>query len=173
MSDHRPRIRGAELRDLPVLRDIEWAAGEAFRDVGMDLVADDEPASIEELAGYAERGHAWVAVDDADTPVAYLIAEPVDGALHIEQVSVHPKAAGRRVGQELVEHLAEVARAGNVPALTLTTFADVPWNGPYYQRLGFATLADDEIGPGLREIRRREAEHGLDRWTRICMRRVH
>jgi ribosomal protein S18 acetylase RimI-like enzyme len=165
-----PRIRGAADRDLTALRDIEWAAGEAFRKAGMDAVADDEPAGVEELAGYARRGHAWVAVDDADAPVAYLLADPVDGALHIEQVSVHPKAAGRGIGRALVEHLAAVARAGGVPALTLTTFVDVPWNGPYYARLGFVPMAEGEIGPQLREIRRHEAAHGLDRWPRACMR---
>jgi hypothetical protein len=38
-------------------------------------------------------------------------------------------------------------------------------------RLGFRILADDEITPGLRAIRQREAEIGLDRWPRVCMRR--
>lgn len=57
--------------------------------------------------------------------------------------------------------------ASGVPAPTLTTFTDVP----YYRRCGFRTPAEDELGPGLREIRRQEAAHGLDRWPRVCMRR--
>jgi hypothetical protein len=58
-----------------------------------------------------------------------------------------------------------------VPALTLTTFAEVPWNGLYYRRRGFVALDDRELTPGLRVIRQREAAHGLDRWLRLCMRR--
>jgi hypothetical protein len=30
---------------------------------------------------------------------------------------------------------------------------------------------DAEVTPGLRAIRQREAEIGLDRWPRVCMRR--
>jgi hypothetical protein len=47
----------------------------------------------------------------------------------------------------------------------------VAWNAPYYRRLGFRELDRAEETPGLRRIRRAEAEHGLDRWPRLCMRR--
>ena len=60
---------------------------------------------------------------------------------------------------------------GGLPALTLTTFAYVPWNAPYYARCGFRVLDDAEITPGLRAIREQEAALGLDRWPRVCMRR--
>ncbi len=89
------RIRPASIDELPRLQDIERAAGQCFRDVGMPEVAEDEPLPVGELARYRHTGLAWVAVDPADVPVAYLIAEPVDGNLHIEQVSVHPDQARR------------------------------------------------------------------------------
>lgn len=164
-------IRGARAGDLERLRDIERAAGEAFRAIGMDAVADDEPFSVAELTSYLVAGLAAVAVDGADVPVAYLVAAAVDGDLHIEQVSVHPGAGRRGVGRALVEYVAVYGRERGFAALTLTTFADVPWNAPYYARLGFRVLPGDAIGPELREVRRREAEHGLDRWPRVCMRR--
>ncbi|MFI5863494.1 GNAT family N-acetyltransferase [Streptomyces sp. NPDC051546] len=107
----------------------------------------------------------------AGIPVGYLLADRVDGNLHVEQVSVHPDRARRRIGRSLLEHLAERARAEGAPALTLTTFNDVPWNAPYYARCGFRTLNESGLGPGLRDIRDREAVHGLDRWPRVCMRR--
>ncbi|GJF33902.1 GCN5 family N-acetyltransferase [Kitasatospora sp. NE20-6] len=164
-------IRAARPADLPLLQDIERAAGEAFRAIGMPEIADDEPFTVAELSRYAQAGAAWVAADDADTPVAYLLAETVDGCLHVEQVSVHPSAARRGVGRALLDRLAGLAAADGLPALTLTTFAEVPWNAPYYERCGFRLLADAELGPDLREVRRREADHGLDRWPRVCMRR--
>ncbi len=163
-------IRDADVRDLERLREIERAAGELFRGIGMGDVADDEPYSVAELTGYLRAGLAFVAVDGADVPVAYLVATVIDGDLHIEQVSVHPDAARRGIGGALVEHLAGYGRERGVPSLTLTTFAEVPWNGPYYARLGFRVLPADQVGPELREVRRREATHGLDRWPRVCMR---
>ena len=54
-------------------------------------------------------------------------------------------------------------------AMTLTTFADVPWNAPYYRRLGFREMSGAEIGPELRGIIRHEAEQGLAPWPRVAM----
>ncbi|MFV2017030.1 GNAT family N-acetyltransferase [Micromonospora sp. LOL_023] len=175
------RIRIVRVDELPVLRDIERAAGLAFHSVGMPEIAADEPLPLDVLADYQAVGRAWVAVDpadrpagsvrSADVPVGYLLADIVDGNLHIEQVSVHPGSAGQGIGRRLIEHLAGVASARGVPALTLTTFAQVPWNAPYYLRCGFRALADDALPPGLRAVRAREADHGLDRWPRVAMRR--
>ncbi|NDZ79608.1 GNAT family N-acetyltransferase [Streptomyces sp. SID10853] len=164
-------VRAAHIDDLPALQDIERAAGQCFRDIGMPEIADDEPLPLDELARYRRAGLAWVAADGADSPVAYLIADRVDGNLHVEQVSVHPDSARRGIGRSLLDRLADRAAADGVPALTLTTFTDVPWNAPYYARCGFRPLGDHEIGAGLRDIRAREAAHGLDRWPRVCMRR--
>ncbi|WP_328374771.1 GNAT family N-acetyltransferase [Streptomyces sp. NBC_00440] len=162
-------IRTAHAAELPVLQDIERAAGRCFRDIGMPEIADDEPLSLDELASYQRAQLAWVAVDETDVPVAYLIADRVDGNFHIEQVSVHPDSARRGIGRSLLDHLADRAASDGIPALTLTTFAGVPWNAPYYARCGFRPLDERELGRGLREIRAREAAHGLDRWPRLCM----
>ncbi|MFG2427679.1 GNAT family N-acetyltransferase [Streptomyces sp. NPDC048590] len=165
------RIRSVDIDELPLLQDIERAAGECFREIGMPEVADDEPPSVGQLAGHLRRGLVRAAVDRADVPVAYLIAGQVDGALHVEQVSVHPGHARNGIGRALLDRATVHAEAEGLAALTLTTFGDVPWNAPYYRRIGFRTLDESEIGPGLGEIRRLESAHGLDRWPRVCMRR--
>ncbi|NUP22783.1 MAG: GNAT family N-acetyltransferase [Streptomyces sp.] len=165
------RIRPVLPGELPALQDIERAAGAAFRDLGMAAIADDEPPALDVLEHYRRAGRAWVAHDDGDRPVGYLICEPVDGALHIEQVSVHPDHAHRRIGRALLAYAADRAHEENLTALTLTTFTEVPWNAPYYERLGFRVLDEAELTPGLRKIRAHEAELGLDHWPRVCMRR--
>ena len=162
-------IRLAHPGDLPALVDIEREAGGLFRAVDMAAIADDDPGSVAELAVYQSDGRVWVSVDDDDRPVAYLVAEVVDGHAHIEQVSVRPSHARRGLGSALIETLAAWARARGLPALTLTTFAAVPWNAPYYERLRFRVLADAELGAGLRAIRQAEAARGLDAWPRVAM----
>ena len=172
-------IRVAREEDLPVLRRIEVEAGRCFRDVGMAEIAGDEALPLETLDRARRAALCWVAVDatdddaadGADVPIAYLIAEPVDGCLHIEQVSVHPLWARRRIGVRLLEAAADRARADGLAALSLTTFTEVPWNGPYYARCGFRVLPDGELTDGLRAIRGQEVAHGLDRWPRVAMRR--
>lgn len=171
-EDDATSLRDANFTDLPRLQEIERQAGEVFREVGMNAVAEVEPPGLELLRGYVERGQAWVIVDHADVPVAYLLADVVDGAGHVEQVSLIPGYARRGLGGLLLEHACEWALGNGLRAVTLTTFANVPWNAPYYERRGFRRLPADDLTPGLLRIRRQEAAHGLDAWPRVCMRRL-
>jgi len=165
----RGSIRLAQEADLPVLREIEQAAGQAFRLIGMAAVADDELPTLESLRSYQRDGRAWVYAEP--DVVAYLIGELVDGAAHVEQVSVHPSAARRGVGRALIEEFASWGRDHGARSMTLTTFIEVAWNGPYYERCGFHYLGRNELSPDLAAIREGEVACGLDRWPRAAMRR--
>jgi GNAT superfamily N-acetyltransferase len=128
-------IRPAGPSDYERLQEIEVRAGEVFRSVGLGAVADDEPFPVEELAA----GDVRVAVVDGQV-AGYVYSRVVDGIRHVEQVTVDPDFARRGIGARLLDHLGG--------PLTLTTFRDVPWNGPYYERIGFRVLEDP--GPELR-----------------------
>jgi GNAT superfamily N-acetyltransferase len=168
-------IRPARASDGADLQAIERLAGEQFRTVGMDEIADDSPPSLEVLAAYAAEGRSWVAVDGSGdgsgSPVGYAVVEVVDDCAHVEQVSVRPDHQGRGVGRALLDRVQSWATSTGLAGVTLTTFADVPWNGPLYEHLGFRVLAEAEVGPELRALVAKEAAHGLDPETRVCMRR--
>lgn len=87
------------------------------------------------------------------------------------QVSVDPAHARRGVGRALIETAETWAREHAFNNITLTTFEHVPWNAPYYARLGFVVLPEHEQPAQLQEIRRAEAASGLDAWPRVAMRR--
>ena len=163
-------IRPSRYDDTPALREIERRAGERFRDVGLAEIADDEPASAHELDTYAASGRSWVAVDEMDRPIGYVIVDVVDECAHISQVSVHPDHQGTGAGRALVDQVKAWALQGGLAAVTLTTFRDVPWNAPLYMHLGFRVLRDDELGLELRRVRAEEAAQGLDPALRVCMR---
>lgn len=161
-------IRAATATDIPRLQDIEVRAGAPFAAVGMAAVAGDEPLPARVLGEFVLDGRAWVWVADT-VPVAYLIVSVVDGNAHIDQVSVLPEYRGQRIGRRLIDRAVRWAAERGLPAITLTTFTEVAWNGPYYARLGFRCLAAAEETPGLRAVRDAEIAHGLDRWPRACM----
>lgn len=163
-------IRAARASDGRDLRQIERLAGERFRNVGLESVADAEPASLEVLADYATEGRSWVAADERDRPVAYVIVDVVDGAAHIEQISVRPDRQGTGIARALLDRVRTWASTTGKSAITLTTFETIPWNGPLYEHLGFVMMQEQELGPELRSIRDAEARHGLDPAMRACMR---
>ncbi len=157
--------------DVVATQQIERAAGAAFLDVGLPEIAADEPFSAEELAPYIAQGRAWVIAPDDDRILGYVLTDVVDAQVHIEQVSVHPDGAHRGLGRRLIDHVAALAIADGIGAVTLTTFRDVPWNAPYYERCGFRVIPDAQLGPELRAVRDHEATLGLDPAQRVCMRR--
>ena len=136
----------------------------------MASVADDPPLPLEQLAAYRHGGRAWVSVDDDDVPLGYALALVVDGHGHLEQLSVRPSAGRRGRGRALIDEVAAWARGWGAPALTLSTFREVPWNAPYYARQGFRALGDHELTPGLLELQAAAAAAGLDPAARIFMR---
>lgn len=164
------RIRTATADDVDAIRRVEVAAGRRFAEVGLDAVADDPPPGRGELMAHVGAGTAWVAVDGGDV-VGFSLASTVDGEAHLDQVSVVPGAGRRGVGRALVAAVAEWATAGGHDAVTLTTYRDVAFNGPWYRSLGFEDLRDDELGPELAAIRAAERARGLDLAPRAAMRK--
>ncbi len=165
------RVRSATSDDLHVLAAVEVAAGERFRELGLDAIADDPGPTVAELAPHLDDGTLWVAELDGEV-VGYATASVVDGEGHLDQVSVVPDAGGMGLGRRLITEVQTWARVQGLPSVTLTTFRDVAWNGPYYERFGYQTLADDNLGPELAAIRQAEVHAGLDVLPRVAMRLV-
>ncbi|MFC6013203.1 GNAT family N-acetyltransferase [Nocardia lasii] len=163
-------IRLAREDEIGQLQEIERRAGAPFAEVGMNAVAEDEPPSREVLRGFVIEGRAWVWPDADDHAIGYLVLGLVDDQPHIDQVSVDPAHAGARIGKRLIDHAVRWAKDRGLCEITLTTFTQVPWNGPYYERLGFTYVPPADEPPGLRAIRANEVAHGLDEWPRASMR---
>lgn len=88
--------------------------------------------------------------------------EIVDDDAHLEQLSVHPAHGRRGIGACLLKAACRWAADQGHTTVTLCTFADVPWNAPFYARHGFVPVPEAELTPGLRALRRQEVRLGLD-----------
>jgi GNAT superfamily N-acetyltransferase len=166
-------IRRSEAADSGRIQEVDVSAGTRFAEIGMQWVADHEPTSLAELDEYARAGHSWVAVDgDSGVIVGYVVVDLVDGCAHVEQLSVERTRQGEGFGKALIAEVESWASDEGIPALTLTTFSSVDWNGPLYEHLGFAVVEEGELSPGLKAIRGHERERGLEPPRRICMRKA-
>lgn len=99
------------------------------------------PAASPEDFAAAWAGHdVFVAVAPNGGPVGYAAATPLDGFLHLAELSVDPDHGRIGIGAALVEAVAALADRRGLPGVTLTTFRDIPFNAPFYARLGFVEL---------------------------------
>jgi GNAT superfamily N-acetyltransferase len=162
-------VRPARQEDIPLLPSIEQAAGVLFKQVGWEDENITDTYPVEALHAAHQGGRLWVAVDAGDQPVGFAVASVVDGRGHLDEVDVHPDHGRRGIGRALVEQVCAWASQRGYPAVTLTTERDVPWNAPFYARLGFTILEPDDWTDGLRQIVAHEAERGLAIETRVVM----
>lgn len=160
-----PRLRLARADEIDRIRAIEDQAGTRYATVG--LPDDLEGLPPETLSAAIEAGLLLVAVDPDDAPIGFALSQRFPSALHLRELDVLPAHQGRGLGRALIDATRAKARALGLPRVTLTTFRDVPFNAPFYARVGFAVL--DALPDWLAEIRAREAREGLDRWPRVAM----
>ncbi|HEY5887165.1 MAG TPA: GNAT family N-acetyltransferase [Acidimicrobiales bacterium] len=162
-------VRAPLKAEVPLLQAIGVAAGRRFAEVGLDAVAEDEPHDQSALERWRAAGRAWVTTDRDGHPVGFVVVDVVDGTVHIEEISVLPEHNGRGHGMALMRHVETWARGKGFPSVTLTTFSEVPWNRPWYERRGYRVLEEPEWTPGLAQRRAEEAEAGLDPELRVIM----
>ena len=162
------RIRPATPADFPALQHIEVRAGELFVDIGMPEIAAHPPGDLDEF----EAAEAiLVAVDDEDQPLGYAWIELVDDTTYLEQLSVLPEGGRQGIGTALLDAVAHWARARGDDAVVLTTFRDVPFNGPLYAKRGFVHVNEADWTETQREIIAFQATLGMDPASRTVMRR--
>ena len=160
-------LRLARAGELARLQTLEDDAGRMFGEVGID--PDLPGLSDEELERGLGEGLLWVLADDEDDPIAFALVQGYPDALHLRELDVDPTHLRRGLGRRLVEHVRAQATARGLTWVTLTTFADVPWNAPLYRRYGFVELAEAEQPSWLRQIRAHEDRGVLAAWPRVAM----
>ncbi|MEO8622421.1 MAG: GNAT family N-acetyltransferase, partial [bacterium] len=160
----------ARPHDLALLPQVELAAARLLAGHAPDSVLSETTSDADFLEAQ-RRGHLWVALAD-DVAVGFAqvrVLEPL--AAHLDELDVHPTDGRRGLGTRLVLAVCEWAAANGHECVTLSTFRDVPWNMPFYARLGFRVIPPDELSPALRSIVAHEGRHGLDVGRRVIMRR--
>jgi GNAT superfamily N-acetyltransferase len=163
-------IEPAREDDLAKLRGIELAANVLFEGRAVAGVVAGDATGLDELAHARAAGLLWVARAADGEPVGFALCELVDGAVHLEEIDVDPAYGRRGIGRALLDAVIGWAERAGHPAVTLTTFRDIPWNAPFYARAGFREVAAGELGPGLAALVRDEAARGLDPSQRVVMR---
>lgn len=167
-------IRLATPHDVALLPAIELAAARLFLDrldeLGLTPAMLENNSSAEQFAHAQQAGMLWVAVTAQDEPVGFALLSEIDGFLHLKELDVHPSHGRRGIGTALLKQVCTWAEAAAHPGVTLSTFRDVPWNGPFYARQGFRVLEPAELTPGFARLRESEQSRGLRTDLRVIMR---
>ena len=165
------RIATARPADLALLPSIEVAAARLLEGHAPESVLV-ETTGKEVLERVQRLGQLWVALDD-EVPVGFAHVEILEpGPAHLDEIDVHPDHGRRGLGTNLAQAVCVWTASEGYEAVTLSTFRDVPWNMPFYARLGFEVIPTEALTPALRAVVEDETRRGLDPESRVVMRRV-
>lgn len=163
------RIRDAGEADLTHLAAVERSAAGLFVEMDNGFRGEDTTLPLAVLDLCRAAGTLWIAADREDAPVGFLAATEIDSSLFVLEMSVACEHQRRGLGRALLEKAIDHARWAHLPAVSLTTDREIPWNRPFHASLGFVTLDSDRASPGLRARREAEIAAGHDPARRCIM----
>jgi len=159
-------LRPGALADLPALGRVEAAAATLFPPDALPPGAAS-PMPTEALLACLVASLLWVAEADGAGVVGFIAAEGREESLHILEMDVLPSHGRQGIGTRLLRQACHVARERGYRHLTLTTFAHLPWNAPFYARNGFREVIEFDPFPHPAVDLQRERDRGLER--RVAM----
>lgn len=162
--------RLAKLADAKYLPAVEASAGQAFTTIEKyKWLAEGDGQTEQDHLDFIAKQLEWVAVNDNGRPIGFINAENHHDSLFICEVSVCQQWQGQGLGKKLIKQVLDAALARNIATVTLTTCRDVPWNAPYYQRLGFEIIDESQLTDALRDILQAEIDAGFKATDRCAM----
>jgi ribosomal protein S18 acetylase RimI-like enzyme len=152
-------VRPARPEDCPLLPVVERASTELFRGTGLvDFEGPEE--TLARPQKYFDVGAAtrllWVAETSGKEVVGFALCEIIEGNFYLTELSVHPSHGRKGLGRVLTLTICQAARERYLLPVYLSTFRNVPWNAPFYARLGFKEVSRDDYSTWMHE---REATH--------------
>lgn len=151
-------LRNTTLNDIPTLQTLEAAAAQRFLTVPeLTILADSAVTNRQVHEQSIVHELAWLVEDASERVLGFCYAQQLADSLYLAEISAHPAAQGMGVGHMLVTHIRKIAAKHGLAGVTLTTYTDIPWNGPWYQRQGFTVLDSSLFSSEMKDIVQHQA----------------
>lgn len=163
-------IRNSTYLDIEQLINIEKSATQAFSSIpDLKWLVDAPVLSAEIHQEFIANIYAYSIVDIENQVVGFLYAKRQDNDFYILEFDVRSDLQGQGIGRQLIEFAIQIAQDQQFLSVTLTTFIDIAWNRPFYEKLGFVILAQSEQPAYLKQALENEVKCGFKAETRCAM----
>lgn len=166
-----PSVRAAEARETALLQALERDAAQSYVALAQTAFCATAPVRTDQEHALARQHGVALVMAGEDRPIGFLLAVPKDGRAHLLELAVARSYQGRGYGRRLIAAFETWASQAGFDEATLTTFKDVPWNAPFYGRLGYEHFELQGDRPELANVVREERDAGFHRAPRVVMRK--
>ena len=158
-NDYQVMLASPEyLAELPR---IERAAAEIFPAGMIPDEVKDYVLTLEEFKNALAKNHLWVAVTVDNQPIGFALVLVKGESAMLAELDVYPEHQRKGIGKSLVQTVINWACEEGYKSLMLTTFSNIPWNAPFYEKMGFRALSETELTADLFAALEKEAKLGL------------
>lgn len=162
-------ITGARPEHLAAIPAIELACARLFAESDLPRNIRYRVTDKADLRHALDDGRLWVALHERQ-PVGFAMSDVLDGEAHLDELDVLPEFGRRGIGTRLTRHVINWAADEGFRTLSLLTFRHLPWNAPFYEKLGFEPIGVEQHGPELASLLEEEGRLGIDIGKRVAMR---
>jgi GNAT superfamily N-acetyltransferase len=166
------KIEPASIDDLPRLPELEASATDRFPSQVLPPALPLRTDSFESLVAAQADGRILVARAEGGSVMGFVLVESLGADGLLEELDIAPEYGRQGIGAQLVEAACSWASAQAHARIVLSTFREVPWNEPFYARLGFCEIPESQWTSLLRGVRATEGTLGFDLDERVLMARA-
>ena len=173
-------IRLGRTDELGAILEVERLAGQRFSVYGINPTKEEDEREEEsdnddyEFGAEHEEGlknnRLWVAVTPGSKIVGFALAQVVDNEGHLRELDVLQEYGRKGIGQTLINTVIDWCHTQGYTTLTLTTFKDIPFNRPYYEKVGFKVIQIGNLRGRLKEMITEENASSV--MERVAMRKI-
>lgn len=164
------QIRQSIPDEIELLQAIENDAAILFDTIpGYEYCCTLPCRTFDEHSEVLQKGASLVAFDQSGGIAGFALILPVDNRPHLLELAVARQHQGKGVGTMLLDGVKQWVLANNHSDITLTTFREIPWNMPWYQRSGFEEFVPEVERRELQAICQHERESEVGMKPRVAM----
>lgn len=153
-------ITRGDIDEVDRLIEINLAADQLFAGTGLvenvDLTSHI-PAEVF-AQGLRDRDVFMARDIESGEAVGFTLTSERGGTLYLDQISVVPDHGQKGLGRALMARIETDAKDRNLRTVTLSTFREVQWNGPFYRSLGYREIKPARITDWMKELESLQAQ---------------
>ncbi|MES2205569.1 MAG: GNAT family N-acetyltransferase [Pseudomonadota bacterium] len=154
---------------LEQLQQIEYISASRFSSETLPLPIRNRVISLEEHTRAQAAGQLWVALAENEQPIGFALVHVVNMMAYLAEIDVHPNYGCRGIGNALITTIIQWAKNKHLHCIGLTTFTHIPWNAPFYKKLGFESVDVHRCPEYLVQVLIKESEDGLQNRTAMIL----
>lgn len=154
-------IINARTEHIPIITQVEREAVSVYPPGILPHVLQHKMLPYKDLVEGIVNDSLFIALSDNARVQGFILIRHFPGLALLSKVDVRPQTMRRGIGTQLINTALEKLPSWGHSSLWLTTFENLPWTTPFYERFGFHTIPGKDQPELIQKMLIEERDSGL------------